>query len=202
MKLWMRKIAVVIVAIMTFGFYVPPGLNAEVEAEDNKNELSHSGLSEETVASVSETTKEEEHDFELQEDTHVQLHTLTDQAKVQTLMKLGPRITNQLDNHFMDTILLNIEDTLDQLLSEIPEEKHDYLKLTETPADGLAEKIFHIYDADTNEDIIRFHVRRDHRPWEGYWFNFHYHVNDDNFEGHHEIGEIFWDKNMPPKWMA
>jgi uncharacterized protein YciI len=184
---------------MTFGFYVPPGLTAEVEAVGNKNELSNSDINEESVTSVLEAPEEEP---ELKQNKDDHLDTLANQAKEQTLLKLGPRITSQLDEDFMNTILLNIEDTLDSILSELPEEKYAFLNITETPADGLGEKIFHIYDGGTNEDIIRFHVRRDHRPWEGYWFNFHYHVNDDDFEKHHEIGEIFWDKNMPPKWMA
>jgi hypothetical protein len=201
MKLLMRKIAVMMVAIMTFGFYVPPGLHTDVEAEDNKNELSHSDVNTETeTASVLEVL--EVHDPEVTAREEDPLFLLTDQAKEQTLMKLGPRITSQLDENFMDTILLNIEDTLESLIAEMPEEEYAYLNITESPADGFGEKIFHIYNARTNEDLIRFHVRRDHRPWEGYWFNFHYHINDDNFEDHHEIGEIFWDKNMPPKWMA
>jgi len=200
MKLWMRKIAVAIVAIMTFGFYVPPGLTTDVEAENNKNELSNSDINQETVTSVLEILEEDEPELAQSKDDH--LHTLTDQAKELTLIKLGPRITSKLDENFMDTILLNIEDTMDSILSGLPEEKYAYLNITETPAVGFGEKIFHIYDDETNEDIIRFHVRRDHRPWEGYWFNFHYHINADDFEGHHEIGEIFWDKNMPPKWMA
>lgn len=199
MKRWMRKIAVVMVAIMTFGFYVPPGLNVEVEAEDNKNTLSHPDVKE-TAAPVLEVPDDHGVDPAQHEDDC--LPAFAHQAKEQTRLKLGPRIMTQLDERFMDAILLNIEDTLETLLSEIPEENHAYLRLTEAPADGLGEKIFHIYNAETNEDVIRFHVRRDHRPWEGYWFNFHYHTQDDNFEGHHEIGEIFWDKNMPPKWMA
>ncbi|GAB3798353.1 YpjP family protein [Virgibacillus kimchii] len=200
MKIWLRKLAVVMVAIMTFGLYVPPGLMAEAEAEDNKDELSHSGVSEETAVAEVETPELEVQNSGQEETSH--LHSLSDQAKEQTLLKLGPRITGQLDEQFMDAILDNIENTLNGFLSEIPEERHVYLSITEVPADGLGERIFNIFDAETNEDIIRFHVRRDHRPWEGYWFNFHYHIYDDQFEGHYEIGEIFWDKNMPPKWMA
>ncbi|MFA1819255.1 YpjP family protein [Virgibacillus oceani] len=196
----MRKIAVVMVAIMTLGFYVPPGLTADMEAEDNKKALSNPDVNDEAVTSV--LVVPQEHEPERTQSTADHLHILTDQAKEQTLMKLGPRITSQLDENFMDTILLNIEETLDSILSEFPAEKYAYLNITETPANGFGEKIFHIYDVETNEDVARFHVRRDHRPWEGYWFNFHYHVFEDGFEDHHEIGEIFWDKNMPPKWMA
>jgi hypothetical protein len=200
MKKWMRKIAVVMVAMMTFGLYVPPGLTSEVEAEDNKNELSHPDLNEETVSSVLNEAKEQT--LEQQEEVQVWHHALTEQAKEQTLQKLGPRITGQLDDSFMHAILFNIEETLDELLSEIPENRHSCLNITKAPADGLGEKIFHIYDMESGEDLIRFHVRRDHRPWEGYWFNFHYHISEDNFDGHYELGEIFWDKNTPPKWMA
>jgi hypothetical protein len=85
---------------------------------------------------------------------------------------------------------------------QFPEESLANLKVTETPGGGLSEKIFHITNSKANEDVIRFHVRRDHPPQQGYWFNFHYHTHHDNFQAHHELGSIYWNKNTPPKWMT
>ena len=63
-------------------------------------------------------------------------------------------------------------------------------------------KIFHVYNRLTGEDLLRFHVRRDHPPQDGYWFNFHYHTAEDGFQSHHELGSIYWDRNTPPDWMS
>src|SRR5690625_2926285 len=99
-------------------------------------------------------------------------------------------------------ILPTMEEALQHILTDIGEEDATYIGITEQLSTGYGEKIFHVYDYRTKNDIARFHVRRDNRPLEGYWFNFHYHLYDDNFEKHYEIGEIYWDKNIPPKWMS
>ncbi|MED4798110.1 YpjP family protein, partial [Priestia megaterium] len=51
-------------------------------------------------------------------------------------------------------------------------------------------------------DLIRFHVRRENPPKDGYWFNFHYHAAADNFQKHYDLGKIYWNRNMPPKWFS
>src|SRR5699024_9546688 len=126
---------------------------------------------------------------------------ITDQAKEQTLTKFGPKITNQVETEFTMAILPIMEEVITDLLAQ-KEDELLFLGVTESPTKGYGEKIFNIYDYRTNKDIARFDVRRDNRPQDGYWFNFHYHLCDDNFETHHEIGEIYWDKNTPPKWMS
>ncbi|WP_347862150.1 YpjP family protein [Salimicrobium sp. PL1-032A] len=75
-------------------------------------------------------------------------------------------------------------------------------EITEDPSAGYGERIFNLIHGETEEELARFHVRRDLRPGEGYWFNFHYHVKEDGYETHHPLGEIYWDKNTPPKWMS
>ncbi|WP_188454838.1 YpjP family protein [Virgibacillus oceani] len=203
MKLWMRKVTVVLVTIMTLGMYVPP-IHLNTNAEDNKEAVSPKeettgdiltsalDIGEEEPESVPENI-EEEFDY---------IGTMTKMAKEQTITKLGPRIVSQVDDEFTTEILPNIEEVVNTILADAGEEELPFYGITEAPANGFGEKIFNIYDLRTNEDLARFHVRRDNRPKEGYWFNFHYHLNDDDFEEHHEIGEIYWDKNIPPKWMA
>ncbi|UJL46313.1 YpjP family protein [Virgibacillus sp. NKC19-16] len=202
MKLWMRKIAVVLITIMTLGMYTPPAL-LTTDAEENKEftnadeGLTNGALKTEAVEEIDEELMSPE---PLDEDYFIR--TMTEQAKEQTLTKLGPRITNQVEDEFYSMILPKMEEVLETILGEAGEDALAYYGITEQPAAGDGERIFNIYDYSTQKDVAKFHVRRDNRPLEGYWFNFHYHLNDDKFAKHHEIGEIYWDKNMPPKWMA
>jgi len=219
MKEWLRKLFVIFVTILTLGFYIPP-LYSNTDADDNENAFSSKeNVDEDQVSAVDTFTRttQAEFDSRIHDDstTHVVERTddqqllpedyiiqdLTEKAKEQALMKLGPRIFEQVEDEFIDEILPNIEAVLVSYLQEAKDEL-PYFSITEQPTSGLGERIFHIYDHRTEEDVIRFHVRRENRPLEGYWFNFHYHVSDDNFEKHYDIGEIYWDKNIPPKWMS
>lgn len=204
MKLWFRKIAVVLITIMTLGIYVPPThFNAEMD-EDKDNVSSREdanieiqkAVSEEIDPSLSLTT----HEDNPSHDELIQM--MTQKAREQAIAKLGPKIIKEVDHEFNEIILPTIENVLQTVLIENNEQELPFYGMTEHPAGGLGEKIFHVYDMRTEHDIARFHVRRDNRPQEGYWFNFHYHLSEDNFEEHHEIGEIYWDKNVPPKWMS
>ncbi len=62
--------------------------------------------------------------------------------------------------------------------------------------------MFNIYDEQTGKDLIRFHVRTENRPGEGYYYNFHYHTAEDQFATHHNLGDVYWSKNTPPKWLS
>lgn len=205
MKLWMRKAVVVLVAIMTLGLYVPP-TPTDVNAEDSNKEAFSpgsdvDGASTPTIVAEAVHEVQERIDDEEQTSDNV-IHALTEKAKQQTMNKLGPKIRNQVEDEFASDILPGIENVLTNLFMEAGEDEIPYYGITEDPSDGYGERIFNVYDVRTHRDIARFHVRRDNRPLEGYWFNFHYHLSKDNFEKHHVIGEIYWDKNMPPKWMA
>ncbi|WP_164670512.1 YpjP family protein [Virgibacillus doumboii] len=204
MKQWIRKIAVIMVAIMTLGTYIPVA-HLNTDAEENKESVSpESDINDVVSVADSQIIDDSETDLTLEniDYTETYINDLTEKAKEQTITKLGPRIATQVDDDFMTEILPKIEESLNVILAGSEEEVLPYYSITERPSDGLGEKIFNIYDNRTNKDIARFHVRRDNRPLEGYWFNFHYHLSSDGFENHHEIGEIYWDKNIPPKWMA
>ena len=73
------------------------------------------------------------------------------------------------------------------------------ISISERPAGNYSEKIFHVFDKDEKRDLIRFHVRTDKRPQDGYFFNFHYHVAEDDFTTHHTIGEYLLVKNHTTK---
>ncbi|TQS74936.1 hypothetical protein DX933_09210 [Ornithinibacillus gellani] len=202
MKLWMRKFAVILITILTLGTYIPPSF-IHTDADENKDAVSKSNANEDVgnstaVAAFAEPIQETA--APLTYDDYVA--TLTEKAKAQAITKLGPKIMHQVEDEFMDVILPTMETVLQTVFADADEQEIPYYGITEHPTKGLGEKIFHVYDERTKLDIARFHVRRDNRPLEGYWFNFHYHLSADNFETHHEIGEIYWDKNIPPKWMA
>lgn len=206
MKLWLRKIAVSLVAIVTLGLYVPP-LHLGADSENEKNTFTSKASDPERQASLVAVKEEDEQSslhFSTAKnkfDKNKHIDSLTDLAKEQAVNKLGPKIASQVEDEFTSIILPTMESVLKSVLEEADDEVA-YYAITQQPASGLSERIFHVYDARNEKDVARFHVRRDNRPMEGYWFNFHYHLSNDNFEKHHEIGEIFWDKNMPPKWMA
>ncbi|MBP1970179.1 hypothetical protein J2Z83_002297 [Virgibacillus natechei] len=198
MKMWMRKTAVVLITIMTLGMYTPSVL-LPTETEEHKGRED----SDESVANaVSIADEVDEIDVTLEPDDDYFIRAMTEKAKEQTLTKLGPRIVNQVDDDFTEMILPKMEEVLEGILAEAGQDKLEYYGITEHPASGEGERIFNIHDYHKEQDIAKFHVRRENRPLEGYWFNFHYHLSDDSFEKHHLIGEIYWDKNMPPKWMA
>lgn len=201
MKIWLKKISVILITIMTLGLYVPPTtLNAETE--ENKDSVSSkANINDDAIISTPEI-QEEKLEIRPYDDNDYFIGILTEKATEQVVTKLGPKIVEKVEDEFMETILPNLEDVLKTVLTDMGEEMLPYYGITEQPSRGLGEKIFHVYNYQTNEDVARFHVRRDNRPLEGYWFNFHYHLSKDDFEEHHEIGEIYWDKNIPPRWMS
>ncbi|MGY0694924.1 YpjP family protein [Virgibacillus sp. FSP13] len=203
MKRWMRKVSVVLIAIMTLGLYVPPTyLNTNAE-ENNEAVSPDADVNQDVLTSVSD---EDEIDLSpTNNDDNFErdyVDIITEKAKEQTITKLGPRIVGQVEDDFEAEILPHMESVLEIIMDKAGVDNAPYLAITEHPSQGSGEKIFNIYDERTKKDVAKFHVRRDNRPLEGYWFNFHYHLSNDNFEMHHEIGEIYWDKNTPPKWMA
>ena len=74
------------------------------------------------------------------------------------------------------------------MAAQYPEEDLSQLIVSEVPSGGTSERIFHILNKQTNTDVIRFHVRRDHPPKEAFAFNFHYHTDQDQFQTHHDLG--------------
>lgn len=200
-KLWMKKLSVILITFMTLGLYIPPTY-LDVSAKDNESIPEKEDINENGSAVPEMEIKGQENNDSSFYESGILVGMLTEQATQQTVSKLGPKIYNQVEAEFTSTILPGIEEVLENILMEAGEEKLPYYGITEQPAQGYGERIFNVYDYQKKQDVARFHVRRDNRPGEGYWFNFHYHVSKDGFENHHLIGELYWDKNTPPKWMA
>ncbi|KAB8137883.1 hypothetical protein F9U64_07495 [Gracilibacillus oryzae] len=201
MKMWMKKITVLMVTILTLGFYIPPiYVDADLD-ESGKGEVSPDNND------LSNVTKQQVN-LELQEESVVgnsnelYLEALTDQAKYQLMEKLGERISLTIDRELEEIVLPNMELVLDNLYAKIGEEQSQYLVIAEDPASGYGERIFNLYDVDQKKDIATFHVKQVKRPKEGYYFQFHYHLAHDNFTEHYTIADIYWGKNTPPKWMS
>lgn len=210
MKRWMKKISAILITFLTLGMYIPPVI-LSTNAETNKDNLaSKSNYDDVYMDQTEEINKSLEMDVDIQlpsvnepplNESETILGAITEQAKMQTVQKLGPRIINQIDTEFTTVILPIMEDVIENLLIDITDDA-PFIGITEQPTTGYGEKIFNIYDYRTQKDIARFDIRRDNRPQDGYWFNFHYHLSGDNFEKHYDIGDIFWNKNTPPKWMS
>ncbi|WP_017755351.1 YpjP family protein [Calidifontibacillus oryziterrae] len=211
MKLWMSKLFVVCVTILTFGMVVP-----QLPIELNKDVKDNSGLTDQSDRIlVEDGLSEDEQDTTVEDSWGVRASLIDDydqlissftaysivQAEQLSMMKFGKTIAPAIGDEFKEVILPKIEDAIASLTQQLDEQNVRDLEISEKPAGGLGEKIFHVYERKTGKDLIRFHVRRDHPPQQGYWFNFHYHTYADNFHNHHDMGSIYWDKNTPPYWM-
>jgi hypothetical protein len=192
----MRKTFVIFMAIFTLGIYVPP-ISPNADAAGQKDVASNPNNNESAIEVVeirqerSDSTKEIDY-----------AAVLAERAQVQTMIKLGSRIMPQIEDEFTNIILPTIEEVITTVVAQAEEDAVPYYAITEHPPSGLGERIFNVYDERNKENIAKFHVRREKRPLEGYWFNFHYHLNDDDFVRHHQIGDVYWDKNIPPRWMT
>ncbi|WP_147803187.1 YpjP family protein [Alkalicoccus halolimnae] len=204
MKIWLRKFTIIMLTVLTLGAYVPP-VYGEAESDNDEEfpDAGKQGTAGSAFDNIEDSSIEEsEEDIEDLWSMDAYIDEMTLQAREQMMSKLGPKIVNRVEDDILEDILPQIEDVISHVYEQSGEETVPNFTITEHPSTGYGEKIFHIYDEDAETDIVRFHVRRDMKPKQGYFFNFHYHLKDDGFEEHHSIGDIYWDKNTPPKWMA
>lgn len=191
MKKWFQKTIIITVALLTFGLISPNHLIWE-QLLDNKGPMksisSDANASEFKQVSILDTPDPSE--------------SITIAAREQAYIKFGNRIGPVIQDEFDDVIFPKIQEAIDATIAKVDDDKVANLSITEQPSGEYYEKIFHIYNEDTKRDLIRFHVRTDKKPQDGYFFNFHYHLADDKFTKHYTLGEIFWSKNTPPKWLS
>lgn len=192
---WLRKSLVILISVVTFGLITPQELFNHF-GDSNKEEKRN------LVEAYTPQTEETNQVQEAVSSREAFINEMVKQAEFQSYMKFGTRIKPVIEDEFREVILPNIAKVIEKMAKEFPEEDLSCLVITEKPGGGQSEKIFHIRNKTTNEDVLRFHVRRDHPPQAGYLFNFHYHTAHDQFQTHHELGVIYWDRNMPPKWMS
>ena len=199
MKKWLQKTIVVLVALLTFGAILP-----DHEIWTNLQEKGQSKHSE-------DPSRISDYDIGLDEPVYVEDgdgyssqsdDSLVIMAKEMAYTKFGTKIGPVIGDEFDEVIFPKIEEAIQMTLLQSEDLHKRKLAISERPAGDYAEKIFNVYDLDTRKDLIRFHVRTEKRPQDGYFFNFHYHVANDGFVTHHSIGDIYWSKNTPPKWLS
>lgn len=202
MKIWLKKLFVATVAIMTLGFYVPP-IDLDINADtDNKETASEKKSLDKPDSFIYEPPVYLE---ELDNHQIVVLdpaEELIEQAKDRMIEKLGPRILSKLNDEMTEEVLPNLELVVANLIEMNDPDMTFNLSIIEHKIPGYGEKIFDLYDEQADQIIAKFHVRRENRPLEGYWFNFHYHLAADQFETHYGLADVYWSKNTPPKWMS
>ena len=200
MQKWIQKFLVASVAVITLGVITPShaiweGLldhssNAKAQfSGDTTSQLTkYIETQNESVISTEEEQSFEEYAFSA--------------AKEQAYLKFGSRVGPQISNEFDDVIFPKMQEAIEMTVNRLDNETTKSLVITENPSGDYAEKIFHVYNTGTKEDVIRFHVRTENRPFDGYYYNFHYHTYEDQFTAHYDLGEIYWSKNTPPKWLS
>jgi hypothetical protein len=196
MPKWLRKSLVVMITVLSFGM-VTPSQAAWLE------ELGQdSGLKRDFVESKPQNDDHNLNSIDNIPTREQFIDEILVQAESFAYQKFGSKIKPVIEDEFKEVILPEIEKVIEEVTLKIPEQNLQYLNISEFPSGGISERIFHIQNELNGEDIIRFHVRRDNPPQQGYWFNFHYHTYLDGFQNHHTIGSIYWNKNTPPKWMS
>ncbi|SFL94396.1 YpjP-like protein [Gracilibacillus orientalis] len=201
MKMWIKKLTVLLVTILTLGLYVPP-IYIDADVDVGKKDIEPS---EDRAKQIDEEEIEDsitEKNLVLEDSNQLYLQELNQLAKKQMQAKLGAKISAKINNDVNQVVLPNLEMVLDELYEDIGEEKSQYLMIAEEPSAGYGERIFNLYNVKEKQNVAKFHVNRLKRPQDGYYFQFHYHLQDDQFEEHLPIGEVYWGRDTPPKWMS
>ncbi|WP_108671205.1 YpjP family protein [Peribacillus acanthi] len=195
---WMKKSLIILISVLTFGMVTPSELHWLEEASANKN------TNKKSVEESKNVGDGKQHSFSSYH--HITkdqvILTMIEKAENTSYIKFGEKIAPKIQDEFKDVILPKMEEAISDVTANYNDRELSQLAISEKPAGGTGEKIFHIYNMVSGEDIIRFHVRRENPPQQGHWFNFHYHLSKDGFVKHHDLGKIYWDKNTPPKWGA
>lgn len=193
MKKWLQKMIVIFVAFITFGIISPSHEIWEI-LDSDQSASSKSDVSQYSIA---------EHHVNHANDTDEQsIETIFEAAKAQAYLKFGTRIAPIISDEFESVIFPKMEEVIESTLAKVNYDSVKYINITEQPSGNYSEKIFNLTDAMSGKDLIRFHVRTEKRPKEGYYYNFHYHTYEDRFVAHHDMGDIYWSKNTPPKWLS
>ncbi|HJF31373.1 MAG TPA: YpjP family protein [Sporosarcina psychrophila] len=199
MKKWLQKTLIVAVALLTFGAISP---NHEIwtnlqDKDVSKHSVGPSRSEDYSIGLADSVTNDS-----LEDNSESIEELFITSAKKLSYMKFGTKVGPVIADEFDNVIFPKIEEAIQMTLSSSGDLHKRRLAISEKPAGDYSEKIFNVYDIEDRKDLIRFHVRTEKRPQDGYFYNFHYHIADDNFIAHHSIGDIFWAKNTPPKWLS
>jgi hypothetical protein len=203
---WIRKSLVACVAVLTFGTVIPTLPAHDLNKQNDKQNVqkTRSTVAERDFESrpLSENTSSD--DTQLSKQALIEGFSIyaVNEAKKQGAEKFGMRIAPKINKQYTEQIV----PVFAQAVKDIGDVHNPLwirqLDVTHAPASGFGERIMHVYNKQTGKEVLKLHVRRDHPPLDGYYFNFHYHTALDGFQKHHEIKTIYWGKNMPPKWQV
>jgi YpjP-like protein len=199
MNKWLRKSLFILFSIATFGLVTPPASLAAVQEKPAEDSVTKPTFSNENEHALLSDNIDVEQQVSLSKD--VIIDHLLFEAEQKSFSKFGDKIGDVIEDEFKKVILPKMEEVITYYVNVEDDELFEHVEISK-PSGGTGEKIFHIYNTQTGEDVLRFHVRRENRPLEGYWFNFHYHSYHDSFQSHKDLGSIYWDKNTPPNWMS
>jgi|GEM_PF-172334 len=213
---WLGKSFVAFVTLVTLGTVVP-SINYHIEqrssSKENLNGASVATQRSEPVVGappvdyVEEATEKDWFDVAQNYDDvadllpHFQAYALKE-AKAQGFSKFGDNIAKQVGDTYTEDILPKFADAVADLGKGTDADTLKNIVISHNPAGGTGERILNLYDGRNGRELLKLHVRRDHPPLDGYWFNFHYHTYEDHHQVHHELGKVYWDKNTPPQWQA
>ncbi|TDQ41458.1 YpjP family protein [Aureibacillus halotolerans] len=215
MKLWMRKTFVVLVTMATFGTVAPPGIASENDESNGdvpkrphyvkateKTDVHRFADSQSVVFFPDPLDWQETASSINQRDELIETFVsyATTHATNVSVEKFGDDIQAKVGAPFQQEVVPGLRLVFETFANGMDDQSIKNLLFTSVPAGGTGEKIFHLYHGETGEDLFRFHVRRDHPPKEGYFFNFHYHTHHDDFQAHYEVASIPWGYNTPPAW--
>lgn len=197
LKKWIYKSLVVSVALLSFGLITP---KHEIWANFDEDRHGKSVLDRPSDNHISAAYQLD--DIIVDEKPLPTTDDFVSAAKEQSYIKFGTKVGPVIEQQFETDIFPKIEEAIAMTVERVGDEKLRNLMVSEKPSGDYSEKIFHIVDSKSKTDVIRFHVRTENRPFDGYYYNFHYHTFEDNYSKHYDLGEIYWSKNTPPKWLS
>ncbi len=210
MPMWFRKMLVGMIAVLTLGTVVPTGylhINTKNAREDVQEAQAGSYSPSILDAQPEERQVEDKTDAEPQQlsrsELKAQLVSLAaKEASNQGQKKFGLTIQKKIGAQYEQTVVPKFKEAVQTLADQLSDDQLKQVSISQNPSSGQGERIIHLYDGDSKQSYLKLHVRRDHPPLEGYWFNFHYHTYEDDFNGHHDLAKVYWNKNTPPNWQA
>lgn len=194
MKKWIQKSFIIAVALLTFGVITP--------THDIWSGLQEKHGPKQSIGPLTNTADYEDYYIGLEEAEDSFEDNLITSARTLAYEKFGTKIGPVIATEFDEVIFPKMDEVIRLTLTNTDELYKNQLAISERPAGNYSEKIFDVYDKEEKQDLIRFHVRTDKRPQDGYFFNFHYHIAEDDFTVHHTLGDIYWSKDTPPKWLS
>lgn len=199
MKKWIQNIIIGLVAFLTLGIITPAH-----DIWDNifEKESKQINSSSEAVAYDIEVAADDLDDQEDLTNLSYIEESFIMNAKQLSFEKFGAKIGPKIESEFERAVFPKMDEVIRTKVFEVYADDWENLAMSKKPSGSYGEKIFNIHDSEKLEDVARFHVRTEKRPKEGYYFNFHYHLAEDEFEQHHHLGDIYYSKDTPPKWMS